>query len=319
MRNRASLCPERVAELGPEVWNPEGVKILGTLVGSQRFVQEVIEKRLAEEQRLWDAQAAWQTLLQCAGPRCHHVLRTLPPSQSEVYARGHDLGMGRVVSTLLALPGDRHGPQYRIIAHAHGWSWFGMAPAACWASWADAFHMVHQRLPVVADRVVHEISGREDAAGCLSELRGLAIELDRQGFVGEREWHSMRMGVRPQGTFYVEPGVWPHGWQYYASSFSKFSFRKNVVLDQSCAADQDNLRSHSGFGITVSSIFVVDGQPGGGGSTEMCAPEFGWTKNGRIFVESLAAVRARDAPWRRRWSRMIGADRFVGMVGHAGD
>ena len=90
-KDKASLCPEGVAELGPEVWNPEGVKILGTPVGSQRFVQEVVEKRLAEEQRLWDAvpkvpdlQAAWQILLQCAGPRCHHVLRTLPPSQSEV-------------------------------------------------------------------------------------------------------------------------------------------------------------------------------------------------------------------------------------------
>ena len=29
---------------GPEVWNPEGVKILGTPVGSQRFIQEVADK-----------------------------------------------------------------------------------------------------------------------------------------------------------------------------------------------------------------------------------------------------------------------------------
>ena len=27
-------------------------------------------------------QCAWHLLLQCAGPRCHHHLRTLPPSQS---------------------------------------------------------------------------------------------------------------------------------------------------------------------------------------------------------------------------------------------
>ena len=36
---------------GPEVWNPEDIKILGTPVTSQRIVQEVIDKRLTEEQR----------------------------------------------------------------------------------------------------------------------------------------------------------------------------------------------------------------------------------------------------------------------------
>ena len=39
--NRASVCPEEMAELGPEVWNPEGMKVLGTLVGSMQFVEEV--------------------------------------------------------------------------------------------------------------------------------------------------------------------------------------------------------------------------------------------------------------------------------------
>ena len=56
------------------------------------------------------------------------------------------------------------------------------------------------------------------------------------------------MGVRPQGIFQAEPGEWPHGWQYCASSSSEHSFRKNVVLDQSCAADPAHLRSHSGPG-----------------------------------------------------------------------
>ena len=46
----------------------------------------------------------------------------------------------------------------------------------------------------------------------------------------------------------AEPGEWPHGWQYHASSSSEHTFRKNVVLDQSCAADQAHLRSHSGPG-----------------------------------------------------------------------
>ena len=32
--NRASMCPPDVVDLGAEVWNPEGIKILGTPVGS---------------------------------------------------------------------------------------------------------------------------------------------------------------------------------------------------------------------------------------------------------------------------------------------
>ena len=93
-----------MVELGPEVWNPEGVKVLGTPVGSTRFVEEVVNKRLE----------GGQILLQCAGPRCHHMLRTLPPSQSEEYAQAHDAGMLRVMDTLLALSGN---PQEVEVAH----------------------------------------------------------------------------------------------------------------------------------------------------------------------------------------------------------
>ena len=99
MWNRASVCPVGMAELGPDVWNPEGVKVLGTPVGSRTFVAEVINKRLREDHKLWgaipwvpDLQAAWQILIQCAGPRCHHILRTLLPSQAAEYAQRHDDG-----------------------------------------------------------------------------------------------------------------------------------------------------------------------------------------------------------------------------------
>ena len=149
--NRASVCPEGMVELGPEVWNPEGVKVLGTPVGSTRFVEELVNKRLEEEAQLWEAiptvpdlQAAWQILLQCAGPRCHHMLWTLPPSQSPEYAQAHDAGMLRVMDTLLALSGD---PQEVELAHniaSLPMRLVGlglrraqrMAPAAYWASWA---------------------------------------------------------------------------------------------------------------------------------------------------------------------------------------
>ena len=72
--NRAGVRPPHMEDLGTEVWNDEGVKILGTPIGSDRFIEAVTEKRLTEERRLWDAlawvpdlQSAWQILLQCAG------------------------------------------------------------------------------------------------------------------------------------------------------------------------------------------------------------------------------------------------------------
>ena len=94
-------------EMGPEVWSPAGLKILGTPVGSAEFVESAIRDRLEKERDLWqaipkvhDLQCAWQLLLQCAGPRCHHFLRSVPPSQSRTYAEGHDQGL------LKGLPGD---------------------------------------------------------------------------------------------------------------------------------------------------------------------------------------------------------------------
>ena len=154
--NRASVCPEGMAELGPEVWNPEGVKVLGTLVGSRAFVDEVINRRLREEQKLWEAipwvpdfQAGWQILTQCAGPRCHHIIRTLPPSQSADYAQGHDEGMKRTMDNLLGgLPGEVHEQEVarNIASLPMRMGGLGirsaqrMAPGAYWASWADALH-----------------------------------------------------------------------------------------------------------------------------------------------------------------------------------
>ena len=246
--NRASVCPPpRMAELGPEVWNPTGIKVLGTPVGSAAFVQEVVNKRLRLEAQLWNAipsvpdlQAAWQILLQCAGPRCHHILRTLPPSQSEEYARSHDDGMERVMRSLVGISGEQ-----RFSAHAYGWVGVEKShpngTSSLLASWADALQMVDQRLPEVANRVVNRLAD-EESAGSLGELRGAASQLDRHGFVGRPDWHALRSGARP------EPGEWLHGWQYCASSSSEHHYRRNMVLDQSCAAGKAHLRSHSGPG-----------------------------------------------------------------------
>ena len=80
----------RVERIIREAWSPEGVKVLGTPVGSPAFVEKLAKERMADEQELLDAipyvpdlQCAWTILSQCAGPRCHYFVRTLPPTQSE--------------------------------------------------------------------------------------------------------------------------------------------------------------------------------------------------------------------------------------------
>ena len=56
-----------------------------------------------------------------------------------------------------------------------------ISPAAHWSSWADALHMVSQRLPEVANDIVTQLTGEPE--GCLAELQGAARHLDRCGFV----------------------------------------------------------------------------------------------------------------------------------------
>ena len=107
--------------------------------------------------------------------------------------------------------------------------------------------MVDQRLPEMASRVVNRLAD-EEPAGCLGELRGAASQLDKHGFIGRPDCLAFRSGARPEASPNAEPGEWPHGWQYYASSSSEHHFRRNKVLDQSCAAGKAHLRSHSGPG-----------------------------------------------------------------------
>ena len=173
--NKAGECPPDVVELGDEVWNATGIKILGTPVGTQEFAQVACAARLEEEDKLWEAvkwipdlQCAWQVLVQCAGPRCHHLLRTLPPSHAVAYAQGHDEGMQRAMASLLeGIPGDAHQQAVAQDSASLPMRMGGLgirsasrlAPAAFWASWADALPMLEKRL-LPCSRNHHNPGGR---------------------------------------------------------------------------------------------------------------------------------------------------------------
>ena len=205
--NQAGVIPPNMQDVGEDVWSPNGVKVLGTPIGGEDFVRQASDSRLDEESRLWEAvswvpdvQCGWQTLVHCAGPRCHHLLRTVPPSQSRQCAVGHDAGMMRAMESVLGgIPGDGQQQEtaHRFASLPMRLGGLGirsaarMAPGAYWASWADALPMISGRLPGLADSIVENlVSGLVDR-GCLAELQSAADSLTRSGFVAQPGWRAL--------------------------------------------------------------------------------------------------------------------------------
>ena len=119
------------------------------------------------------------------------------------------------------------------------------APAVFWASWADALPMIAKRNPEVASEVVHKLSQEQPLEACLLELHTASSTLDRQGFYWRPSWVDVHDGKRPPQWSVRDPGEWPHGWQYSASSILDSRVRKLSMLAGCSAARQAHLRSHS--------------------------------------------------------------------------
>ena len=75
-----------------------GIVILGTPLGHPAFIQNQAEIRILQEQLLLDElsglediQCAWTLLTWSTVPRSNHLIRVVPPSLSQVYAREHDV------------------------------------------------------------------------------------------------------------------------------------------------------------------------------------------------------------------------------------
>ena len=68
------------------------------------------------------------------------------------------------------------------------------APAAYWASWSDALHMITQRTPDVAGEVVRRLSNEEPLEGCLGELRAASSHrILVETFLGRARANALRI------------------------------------------------------------------------------------------------------------------------------
>ena len=198
--NKSGRPPEDVRTLGRDTWQPAGIRVLGTPIGTAQFVAEAMEARIVEERRLWEAipsvpdlQCAWQTLVQSANPRANHTLRTLPPSECAGYAEAHDAGMWNTAAALLrgVLGTDverEHARQVATLPMRMGGLGLRSAQrcstAVYWASWADALPMIGERNPEIAAMALRSVEGEPPQQGCLTELQQPTSRLDREGFGG---------------------------------------------------------------------------------------------------------------------------------------
>ena len=127
----------------------------------------------------------------------------------------HDQGMMATMEALLeGMPGDVEQKTWaqRLATMPMRMGGLGlrsatrMSPAAYWASWADALHMISQRLPEVANDIVTQLQG--EPAGFLAELQGAANELDRCGLWGDPVGKRLKAGARQPAPEVTKPGEW---------------------------------------------------------------------------------------------------------------
>ena len=265
--NRRGHIPPDISDLGGEegAWNPHGVILLGVPVGTPDFVQSHAEERLAEERRLLeeiaklpDPQCAWQLLSKCAVPKGNYWIRTLPPSLSQSYATQRDEALWHTCLDIFAAEGvsdheRRTGQRIAQLPARMGGlgvrSTARTAPAAYWASWADALEMIKARNPDLTERILQRLEGGTSPAdGCLHELSSCVELLRADGFDAMPGWQELAAGARPPPLPQPQdPTDRLPGWQYFASSAREKIERTRVLLSM-CRSARALLRSQSGPG-----------------------------------------------------------------------
>ncbi len=268
--NRNQNPPPDIGDLGGDTgaWSAEGVVLLGVPVGTEEFVRGHAQERLDEEKRLLnevrdlpDPQCSWQILSRCAVPRGNYWIRTLPPSLSQEYAVQRDDAIWQTfveIAQAGAIPEPLRMSGRRIAQLPARLGGLGLrstaraAPAAFWASWADALEMIQARNPNVAARILERLEGGTTPAdGCLHELASCAQLLREEGFDSIPSWEALRSGIRPPPLPQTQDPVdRTPGWQFFASSTREKTERTNLLLSM-CRSARALLRSQSGPGASA--------------------------------------------------------------------
>ena len=206
-----------------------GVVVVGSPTGCDEFVAQHGARRLQEEEPLLadirdmpSTQVAWLLLHFCAIPRANHLLGIVPPQQLASYATAHDQRMHMEFRRLLGLASAEHD------AVLHGLSetiWARQAsvrtaPAACWASWADCLHSLHERCPWLGHVILNALTAAESqgpvAQGIPQGILAAAWagqSLEALGMQARLSWQAPCEGAPPPSADAPDrvPGEWQQG------------------------------------------------------------------------------------------------------------
>ena len=267
-RQGAPLRPDDRVWVGDAALPAEhrGVVVLGSPIGTPEFVQKSCADRLSDQQDLLrklgelpDLQCAWVLLMYCASPRCVHTLRTVPPALAGTYAEESDAAVQSCLWQLLGNPGGPEatiGRARAILSLPARMGGLGlrsavrMAPAAYWASWADALPAIQARQPGAAGELLGRLLGPPGACASLDEAERCRRAVEEAGGEGCPGWAELVAGARASAADEDErePGEFSHGWQYRAALALETLFRESVLMPSLDPAARALLRSQSGRG-----------------------------------------------------------------------
>ena len=175
--------------------------------------------------RVGDTQVAWLLLLYTAAPRDQFALRTLAPGLTREFAVAHDAAVLDTLSALLCAeePSSLPPAASRVAQLALRHGGLGLrsaalhAPAAFWASWADAFSVLSVREAPFLQGLAQALDSRNLCAGTPS--RDLLEATDVLVAAGFRApvWADLPQHAPVQPADDAEPEAALRGWQRPAS------------------------------------------------------------------------------------------------------
>ena len=232
----------------------QGVKVLGTPLGSPEYVQAMLERLSASHQRLidriphiTDLQSAYLLLLFCAASRPNYILRVVHPQATRAFAARHDVSMRRCMEILLDVSITNHTWDIGSLPLHMGGLGIRSAvrsrAAAFWSSWADGLSMIRRRHGPVAELIVRELSVEHP----VFHLAGVVAARDRlteMGFVAPG-WEALANGERSDVNSLDDaaPGVPKHGWQHKAAQKADDFFMSTSVWPRLQESSRALLRS----------------------------------------------------------------------------
>ena len=249
--NKSGRPPEDVRTLGSDAWQPTGIRVLGTPIGTAQFVVEAMEARIAEERCLWEA-ITFSTRSPVLGrfwsrapthertTHCALCLRTPRNSAAAVFHMPASCASAQPAHSLGHTCGARTCQSGRHPPNENGL--FGLEAQRCsmqasWASWADALPMIGERNPEIAAMALRSVEGEPPQQGCLADLQQATFRLDRERFWWRPTWQALLGGGE-------------HPWR---ASVVDTHFKKRSILSFRAAAGQAHLHSHSGANANAAS------------------------------------------------------------------